>query len=213
VGGQLGGLFKEESHASRLIHSSASLAAQIKTSPSIAGAIGVASRNIITPEVCAFHVLGEMRRHRPAILADKNSPGVRGHPQDFRIFQTCKTGIGRSANVRFQALLVATHAAPVQVGVSLESDSHAVPAAAWRLFGVRLSRVPMSRRLRRAAFPSGRRDFFPLPQVKCKRTVHCSGVRPGQRPHVHLERLSNARSSRGEAEWGEGASVETTERM
>ena len=73
----------------------------------------------------------EMRRHRPPILADKNSSGVRGDTEDFWIAQSRKVGIAGTANVDLgRGPPQPAQDAPIQIGVSLESDSHAAPAAA-----------------------------------------------------------------------------------
>ena len=70
-------------------------------------------------------------RHCPPILADKNSPRVGGAPQDFWIFQTCKAGIRRRADIDFwRGPPQPAQNAAVEIGVSLVSDSHDAPAAA-----------------------------------------------------------------------------------
>ena len=74
---------------------------------------------------------GEVTWHRPPILADEYASGLGRDPQDLRIAQTRKSSVGGRAEVDFgHCSPQSTQDAPVQIGVSLESDSLRGRAAA-----------------------------------------------------------------------------------
>jgi hypothetical protein len=101
----------------------------------------------------------EMRRHRPPILAHENPPGVGGDPQDFWISQASKGGIASGANVNLRRYpSQPAQDATVQIGVSLEYDSHAAPAVAWQSIRRWFVSIGDVATLRRAAPPPSRRQ-------------------------------------------------------
>ena len=73
-----------------------------------------------------------MYRHCPPILADKNPPRAGGDQENFWIFQTGKGSIRRRADIDlWRGPSQPAQNAAVEIGVSLEFDSHCAPVGAW----------------------------------------------------------------------------------
>jgi hypothetical protein len=107
--------------------------------------MGIASRSKMTPGLCAAPV-----------LAHENPARVRGDPQHLRVLQPGQPCARCSENVDFwRKTPQPPEYAPIEIGVSLESDSHCAHAAASRSTPHSSFAIARAAIAQRAALPQG----------------------------------------------------------
>jgi len=98
----------------------------------------------------------EMQRHRPAILTHEYPTGFRSDPQNLQIGKPGESGFSRGSHVNFwRSTPQPAEYTSVEIGVSLESDSHAARVEVSRSVphsSVSIVRVAIQRH---AAHPQG----------------------------------------------------------